>query len=373
MNRKAALSLTVVSIAFMFVFVNNSYCSDVIDGLISEEFEVTQWDGLPASPSVSPTNTARIFYDGSTDKLQLSVNGGAYSNLLTVLTDPSQVSDTAYAASWDTVTTIAPSKNAVYDKINSMSAGGDSITVNSTAVDTTANFLDGDILWTLTDGGAGGPDAITGTFAADTVHDTMIDWGSGANQVDLADIPGGISGANVWDFGGATSTEIVNGASLTLDAAGEVGVNSTHKGFAWYDGTQEVFSPSLHILQGTVDFAGFYDSGPAGHELWIMDLDAGTYPHGIYITAVSVDCSAADPTTELDANLSYCDAVAGAAFPGANVTVIKAIDTTTGNFADAAVNTAVASGKSIYIDIDADPTDANTVYHIKITYYIPES
>ena len=36
------------------------------------------------------------------------------------ITHPSQVSDTAYAASWDGVTTTAPSKNAVYDKISTM-------------------------------------------------------------------------------------------------------------------------------------------------------------------------------------------------------------------------------------------------------------
>lgn len=36
------------------------------------------------------------------------------------VTYPSQVSDTAYASSWNWVTTIAPSKNAVYDKIAAM-------------------------------------------------------------------------------------------------------------------------------------------------------------------------------------------------------------------------------------------------------------
>jgi hypothetical protein len=35
----------------------------------------------------------------------------------------SSVSDTAYGASWDGVTTIAPSKNAIYDKIQSMGSG----------------------------------------------------------------------------------------------------------------------------------------------------------------------------------------------------------------------------------------------------------
>ncbi len=42
---------------------------------------------------------------------------------------------------------------------------GDVLTVNSTAVDTTGNFLDGDIDFTHVDGGPGGPDDITATVA----------------------------------------------------------------------------------------------------------------------------------------------------------------------------------------------------------------
>jgi len=49
--------------------------------------------------------------------------------------------------------------------ISATAGGGDAVTVNSSAIDTTANFLNGDIDWTLVDGGAGGPDDITGTVA----------------------------------------------------------------------------------------------------------------------------------------------------------------------------------------------------------------
>ena len=46
----------------------------------------------------------------------------------------------------------------------------DDVTVNSTAVDTTANFLDNTTIeFDITDGGAGGPDDITGTLVADGV------------------------------------------------------------------------------------------------------------------------------------------------------------------------------------------------------------
>lgn len=315
----------------------NAYAIDstTVGGRDLDEFEISSWDAI-TEPAVSQPNTARVYYNGTSDTLKLSVNGGAYSNLLTALTGL-----------------------------------GDAVTVNASAVDTTANFSDGDIAWTLVDGGAGGPDSITGTFAADSVDDTHINWGSGAGQVDLADIPGGISGASVWDFGGATSFEVPNTAgNVTCDVAGEMAVDSTNKQLGVYEGAAEVAIPLRHIFQGSIDLAGAWD---VDSDVWLWDLDATTYPNGIYITAIYVDCSVADPTTELDANLMYCDAVAGGAFPGANATLIKAIDTTTGNFADAAVNTAVATGKSIYIDLDTDPVDATTVYHLKIYYRIPES
>ena len=97
------------------------------------------------------------------------------------------------------------------------------------------------------------------------------------------------------------------------------------------------------------------------------------------ITAWYVDCTVDDPTTELDANLRYCDAVGGGAFPGANETLIDVIDTTTGNSSETDMSNsdlgsgAIPTGKSVYIDLDADPTDANTQYHVRIHYYIPES
>jgi hypothetical protein len=52
-------------------------------------------------------------------------------------------------------------------EIGAAGAGsGDNVTVNSTAIDTTANIKDStDITWAITDGGAGGPDDIKGTIA----------------------------------------------------------------------------------------------------------------------------------------------------------------------------------------------------------------
>ena len=73
------------------------------------------------------------------------------------------VSDTVYGAAWDGVTTIAPSKNAVYDKIETLGAGsGDPILVDGTGV-TDASGVD-------IQGGAG----VAITFNAAVSPDTAI-------------------------------------------------------------------------------------------------------------------------------------------------------------------------------------------------------
>jgi len=53
---------------------------------------------------------------------------------------------------------------------------GDNVTVNGTAVDTTANFADDDVVFTLVDGGAGGPDDVKGSFATDSIDNVHINW-----------------------------------------------------------------------------------------------------------------------------------------------------------------------------------------------------
>jgi hypothetical protein len=91
---------------------------------------------------------------------------------------------------------------------------------------------------------------------------------------------------------------------------------------------------------------------------------------GITITSYTVQCSAADPTTELNANIMWCDAQGTGAFPGANPTLLEVIDTTAGNYSSGAVTDAVATGKHLYLLMDADPTDLNTMWTITITYTI---
>lgn len=73
-----------------------------------------------ASPALTgnPTAPTQSAADNST-KLATT----AYADGAATTAAAAKVSDTAYAGSWDAVTTVAPSKNAVYDKINSLAKG----------------------------------------------------------------------------------------------------------------------------------------------------------------------------------------------------------------------------------------------------------
>lgn len=75
-------------------------CAVAINDSVSNTAYAASWDGVTdAAPSK----------DAVYDKIEAAATAAA-----------ALVSDTAYAGSWDGVTTIAPSKNAVYDKINSL-------------------------------------------------------------------------------------------------------------------------------------------------------------------------------------------------------------------------------------------------------------
>lgn len=96
----------------------------------------------------------------------------------------------------------------------------DDVTVNSTAVDTTANLLDGDIDFTLVDGGVGGPDDITATVGCtDCVALTTETSGNYVGDVaDGTGIDGTASGE------GATYTptlDLVELGTETTIAAGD--------------------------------------------------------------------------------------------------------------------------------------------------------
>jgi len=121
-------------------------------------------------------------------------------------------------------------------------------------------------------------------FQADGIGDADIDWGSGAGQVDLADIPGGVAPASVFDLGAATSFELPNVADPTVDAAGEIAIDTTDGQITWFNGVQ-------NTLIATQSF---------GVDINSLSFD-GTLPklkrYGDAITITSINCVTSSATS----------------------------------------------------------------------------
>lgn len=164
---------------------------------------------------------------------------------------------------------------------------------------------------------------------------------------------------------------------VTCANAGEIAIDTAQAQLAYYDGTREVAIPSIRMAHGVFDLTGWYTYQ---HYVMLVPLDSDRYPDGLVITEWEVNClTAADPTTELDANLKYCDDIGTGTLPGANPVLIDVLDTTTGNSAETNMASsdlgsgAIPTGKTIYIEMDADPTDTSTLWEVRFHYYIPES
>ena len=101
------------------------------------------------------------------------------------------------------------------------------ITVNAgTNVDDILPGADSDITIAIADAAADGATKGAATFNADDFDAAAGVISIDNTNFDLADIPGGVAGANVFDFGGATSVEVPNSAAPTVDATGKIGIDT---------------------------------------------------------------------------------------------------------------------------------------------------
>jgi len=126
------------------------------------------------------------------------------------------------------------------------SGSGDNVTVNSSAVDTTANLLDGDIDWTLVDGGAGGPDSITGTVGC-------------SGCIDVTDLGADSVG----------SSEVIESADLTIHDLALSGVGPdlswiVSGGDTWHAGAESGGAGGVWFLSNTTDGKHFIEINGSG-------------------------------------------------------------------------------------------------------------
>jgi hypothetical protein len=163
-----------------------------------------------------------------------------------------------------------------------------------------------------------------------------------------------------------TTPQTITGDTPILDTLknkGTIGTDANGKIVAGSVGTY------TRTLQMFGDMRGLYTVS-ADWILLNMDRATSTYPSGVTITRVYVDCSTASPTTQLTGKLKYCDALGGGAFPGASPTDIVTLTTTTGNYDSGAISTSVGANKIIYLEMTADPTDYNTTWNICVSYTV---
>jgi len=174
---------------------------------------------------------------------------------------------------------------------------GDSVTVNSTAVDTTANFLDGDIDFSVADGGAGGPDTVTATLDA-TYEASLNVATAGALAANGANCSAGSYALGV-DASGASegctdATTEIDSAISTHNSSAD---HSTTTAGDYLTRTTDDFDLDLEVVQGTlVGVIGFED--PVATD----DFQGFAYaPKDFTITAIY--CKTDTGTVDLDIQL----------------------------------------------------------------------
>lgn len=99
-----------------------------------------------------------------------------------------------------------------------------------------------------------------------------------------------------WDFGGATSVEIPNGTGPTVDAAGEIAVDTTSDQLVYYGGAKRV----LPYKQ----YASFVIPAPAATD----DINLLKAPYGMTISAINCIVQG---TTSVTGQLQECSATGG--------------------------------------------------------------
>lgn len=154
---------------------------------------------------------------------------------------------------------------------------GDAVTVNTTAVDTTANFKDtASVTWAVVDGGAGGPDDVQATailanaataLAADPANCASSGLAGGINAAGTAEAcvtPGtGVATALAVNVGTAGAF-VVNGGALGTPSSGTL-TNATGLPLA---GTLITAGDSLTITGDDIDFDGGASPGGELGNTW---------------------------------------------------------------------------------------------------------
>ena len=177
------------------------------------------------------------------------------------------------------------------------------------------------------------------TIGADKVHDTMIDWGTGASQVSTADVP---EQTNLYYTEGrvsANSSVAANTAKVT---------NATHSGVVTGSGATSFGSFTLATLNTAISDATLY-TGAHTTSLAASAITAGTFT-GAFTFASTITGTTTGNSTGAHTTSLAASAITAGTFGAGDYTFPGDITVTGG---DVASNTSIA----IWIDLDANGTE----------------
>lgn len=265
-----------ISISYILLFVNYSFADSKVSDLIENTNPVSGDFLYAVEIPVGSTSSGKVTISNMLGVATDLNSGGDISNdavdaaaIATDAVGTSEFNDGSDTPSAGECVIVA-TDTATVEYGACGSGSGDSVTVNSTGVDTTANFLNGDIDWTLVDGGAGGPDDITGTvgctncvtLATETVGDYVNQITAGTNLTST----GATSGEDISHSLSVDDAFLVNNAddttTGTITATGYIGNLYDASGAVDLDiGSGDVLDITLSENGGTYIFDNGLDIG----------------------------------------------------------------------------------------------------------------
>src|SRR3989344_1522822 len=270
----------------------------------------------------------------------------------------SNISDTAYdATTWDGVTTIAPSKNAVRDKIESLAGGHDAVTI------WTANGLS---LATQALSLALASTSTTGALSStdwNTFNNKAPALGADDNYVTDAQLVviGDTSGANTGDNSANSSSQPVD-SDLTTIAGLTATTNNfiQSSGSAWASRTPTEVTATLDIFGADAGAGGVKGLVPATIAGDATKFLRGDATWAEVATGTPTAITVADETTDTSSYLAFFTAATGDLGPKTNSNLTFNSNTGVATFGQTISGS--ISGNAGTVTNGVYTTDAGTVF-----------
>ena len=277
MNLKKLLLSTV---SFFFLLSSSvaiaSDCEVKVDGYCHLDAAVILYQGIPttSAPAISNSGQSVQYFDSTLGKLQCSEDGGAYADCVG---GGGAISDDAYSAAWNGDTTTGASKNALYDKIETLASGSSKWTTNANIIHPNNSATDEVVIGGTTEGGG---DIFLGA-------DAVVVFNEQGNAVDFR-----IEGDTI------TNLFQIDGANDEVDINGDLNINLPADKNVTIDGRTNPRTVTL----GAMRWNHTPEATTTNTRALYLDVDANSVPEtqGMHINMQATGIAASETITSID-------------------------------------------------------------------------